>query len=84
MMRDASKALTAARKHRLWREDRVFDAWRAGMREPAAMLDTVYDEIDPRARPLAVRQILAHLERLETVGRIPPLPAEIRMQLGRG
>ncbi len=84
MMRDARKALTAARKHRLWREERVFDAWQAGQREPAAMLDTVYDEIDPRARPLAVRQVIAHLERLAAVGRIPALSAEIRMQLGRG
>ena len=84
MMRDARKALMAARKHRLWREDRVFGAWQSGQREPAAMLDAVYDEIDPRARPLAVRQVIAHLERLAAVGRIPPLPAELRMQLGRG
>ena len=83
MMRDARKALRAARRHRLWREDRVFEAWQAGQREPAAMLDAVYDEIDPRARPLATRQVIAHLERLEAGGRIPPLPAEIRRQLGR-
>lgn len=83
MMPDARKALAAARKHRLWREGRVFDAWQAGQREPAAMLDTVYDEIDPRARPLALRQVIAHLERLEAVGRIRPLPAAIRVQLGR-
>ena len=83
MIRDAPKALAEAQRHRLWREERVFDAWKSGQREPEAMLDSVYDEIDPRAKPLAVRQIVAHLQRLEALGRIPPLPAKIRAQLGR-
>lgn len=83
MMRDAPKALAEAQRHRLWREERVFDAWQSGQRAPEAMLDSVYDEIDPRAKPLAVRQIVAHLQRLEALGRIPPLPAKIRAQLGR-
>ena len=84
MLRDASEALAKARQHRLWREERVFDAWRNGQRQPEAMLDAVYDELDPRAKPLAVRQIVAHLERLEAVGRIAPLPVEIRARIGRG
>ena len=83
MIRDAPKALAEAQRHRLWREERVFEAWQSGLREPDAMLDLVYEEIDPRAKPLAVRQILAHLERLEAVGRVPPLPAKTRTQVGR-
>jgi glyoxylase-like metal-dependent hydrolase (beta-lactamase superfamily II)/8-oxo-dGTP pyrophosphatase MutT (NUDIX family) len=83
MMRNAPEALAAARQHRLWREERVFDAWLSGRRQPEAMLDAVYDELDPRAKPLAVRQVVAHLERLEAVGRISPLPAEVRALIGR-
>ena len=83
MMRDAAESLAKARQHRLWREQRVFDAWLNGQRQPEAMLDSVYDDLDPRAKPLAVRQIVAHLERLEAVGRISALPIEIRARLGR-
>ena len=56
------------RRHRLWREGLVLEAWRSGMRQPAAMLDRVYDEVPAVARPLAERQIAAHLERLDTQG----------------
>ncbi len=57
-------------RHRLWREERVLEAWRSGLREPAAMLETVYDDAPRIAHPLAERQILAHLERLEARGQI--------------
>jgi endoribonuclease LACTB2 len=56
--------------HRLWRENRIFDAWSAGTRRPADMLPTVYDDVPKEAWPLAERQILAHLERLRRQGRI--------------
>ncbi len=56
--------------HRLWREERVLAAWRAGTRSPRAMLPTVYDDAPPEAWPLAERQILAHLERLQRAGRL--------------
>ena len=56
--------------HRLWRESRIFDAWSAGLRRPADMLPTVYDDVPKEAWPLAERQILAHLERLRRQGRI--------------
>jgi len=59
--------------HRLWRENRIFDAWSAGMRRPADMLPTVYDDVPRQAWPLAERQILAHLERLRRLGRIDSL-----------
>ena len=83
MIQDVSKAALEARQHRLWREDRVFEAWESGLRDPAAMLDPVYGELDPAVRPIAVRQVLAHLERLELIGRLRRLPDEIRARLGR-
>jgi ribonuclease/clavin/mitogillin len=56
--------------HRVWRENRILDAWSAGMRKPSEMLPTVYDDAPRQAWPLAERQILAHLERLRRQGRI--------------
>ncbi len=56
--------------HRLWREEKVLDAWRRGVRAPAEMLPTVYDDVPKEAYPLAERQILAHLERLRRAGKI--------------
>ena len=57
-------------RHREWREERILEAWRCGLREPAVMLATVYDDVPEAAHPLAERQILAHLERLEARGRL--------------
>ena len=57
-------------QHRLWREERVLAAWNQGLRAPAAMLPTVYDDVPKEAHPLAERQILAHLDRLRRSGRI--------------
>lgn len=58
------------REHRLWREAKILDAWRQGVTEPTDMLPTVYADVPPIAHPLAVRQILAHLARLEGLGEI--------------
>lgn len=82
MVPRGAQALAKAREHRLWREDRVLEAWDAGAREPEAMLPTVYGELDPVLRPFAVRQVLAHLERLESIGRVTDLPDAIRSGLG--
>jgi ribonuclease/clavin/mitogillin len=57
-------------EHRLWREARVLAAWRAGRRDPAAMLPTVYDDVPREAWPLAARQVLAHLGRLRRAGQL--------------
>ena len=84
MIRDASKALAEARQHRLRREDLVLESWTNGARDPEAMLPAVYGDLDPAIRPFAVRQVLAHLERLELKGDILGLPERIRRQLGRG
>ena len=85
MFPEAGKALNAARQHRLRREDSVLAAWRDGERDPESMLAKVYDEpeLHPAARPVAVRQILAHLERLESDGRIDRLPQGVRDLIGR-
>jgi glyoxylase-like metal-dependent hydrolase (beta-lactamase superfamily II) len=56
--------------HRLAREEKVLAAWRAGLREPEAMIDLVYEDTPDAARPLAARQIRAHLERLLERGRL--------------
>ena len=67
---DAEEKLRAYARHRLWREERVLEAWEGGLREPSSMLDEVYPDLAPVARPLAERQIVAHLERLERLGRL--------------
>jgi ribonuclease/clavin/mitogillin len=56
--------------HRLWREERILEAWSAGKRTPAEMLPTVYDDVPQQAWPIAQRQILAHLDRLRKLGRL--------------
>ncbi len=57
-------------RHRQWRESRVLAAWDSGLRQPAVMLDRVYPDLAAAARPLAERQIVAHMERLESLGRL--------------
>ena len=44
--------------------------WRSGLRESREMLPTVYDDAPEQAWPLAERQIVAHLERLQRAGRL--------------
>lgn len=67
---DAEGKLVEYLRHRLAREEQILGHWRAGVREPAAMLADVYPDVIPAARPLAERQIVAHLERLERQGRL--------------
>ncbi len=81
MMRDPAAAIEGARQHRLRRERLVLRAWRSGAREPEGMIGPVYGELEPAARPLAARQVLAHLERLEEIGRIAALPESLRARL---
>lgn len=69
---DSVAKLTEYRDHRLAREAQILACWEAGEREPRAMLPRVYPEIAPAVVPLAERQILAHLVRLERRGRIRP------------
>ena len=67
---DADAKLVEYLRHRLAREEQVLASWRAGARAPAAMVAEVYPDLAPAARPLAERQIVAHLERLARRGRL--------------
>jgi ribonuclease/clavin/mitogillin len=68
---EAETKIRAYARHRLWREKRVLEAWASGLREPGLMLADVYPDVTPAAQPLAERQIVAHLERLERLDRLP-------------
>ncbi|MDH3746013.1 MAG: MBL fold metallo-hydrolase [Acidobacteriota bacterium] len=57
-------------QHRRWREEKILGAWLGGVRETEGLLNSVYDEIEPMARPLAARQLEAHLVRLRELGSI--------------
>jgi glyoxylase-like metal-dependent hydrolase (beta-lactamase superfamily II) len=57
-------------EHRLWREDRILEAWRSGLREPMELVRRVYDDVPEIAHPLAARQLQAHLDRLERRGKL--------------
>jgi glyoxylase-like metal-dependent hydrolase (beta-lactamase superfamily II)/8-oxo-dGTP pyrophosphatase MutT (NUDIX family) len=69
-IKNARAKLDEYRRHRRWREERVFEAWSAGLREPAEMLERVYDDVPVIAGLLAERQIVAHLERLQRLGKL--------------
>lgn len=69
-IKNARAKLDEYRRHRRWREERILEAWEAGLREPAEMLERVYDDVPPIAHPLAVRQIVAHLERLQRLDKL--------------
>ncbi|MDH3255561.1 MAG: MBL fold metallo-hydrolase, partial [Acidobacteriota bacterium] len=58
-------------RHRLWREERVRDAWGRGSRGED-LLASVYEDTPVLALPLARRQLLAHVQRLERLGEIQP------------
>ena len=74
MIAEPSRLLEKTRQHRLMREDRIFEAWQSGKREPEAIVEAVYEDAAPEARPIAARQVAAHLERLREIGRIAGLP----------
>ena len=70
VIKNAEAKLREYVDHRLWREERILEAWNEGRRQPSEMLPTVYDDVPKQAWPLAERQILAHLARLRKLGRI--------------
>ena len=69
-IRGAVAKLNQYRRHRLWREERVLKAWREGIEDPAEMIEKVYEDVPAVAHPLAVRQIMAHIEHLQHRGEI--------------
>ena len=64
------KLLEEVHRHRLEREAAVLAAYRAGKTTPAAMVAEVYADTPAFLHPVAQRQILAHLGRLEKLGKI--------------
>ncbi len=70
MIDKPSRLLDKTRQHRLMREDKILEAWQSGKQELEAIIDAVYEETLLEARPIAARQVLAHLEHLSVTGRI--------------
>ncbi|MCH8813829.1 MAG: MBL fold metallo-hydrolase [Chloroflexi bacterium] len=56
--------------HRLEREKQVLGLLKDGKTTPKAQLKTIYMELDKRIVPMALRQIEAHLAKLEADGRV--------------
>lgn len=66
---NAPRVLEKARAHRLDREQQVLEAWQDGLRAPEAIVTRVYpDDLPAIVRPVAARQVLAHLARLDARG----------------
>ena len=56
--------------HRHEREAQILKLMADGKRTPKAMLSAIYMELDKRIVPMALRQIEAHLAKLEAEGRV--------------
>ena len=69
---DAMGKLEEFHRHRLQREQQVWELWQAGERDAAAMVRTLYAELPPQVHGIAQRQVVAHLEHLEQIGEIEP------------
>lgn len=57
--------------HRLEREQRLVDAFAAGLRDPNDLLDAVWDDAPAPLRPVAAITLAAHLDKLAEEGRLP-------------
>jgi glyoxylase-like metal-dependent hydrolase (beta-lactamase superfamily II) len=58
--------------HRLDRERKLVAALERGERSLAALLDAAWDDVAAELRPAAAQVMQAHLEKLESEGRLPP------------
>lgn len=72
-VRDVPHKLQELIDHRREREDQILRLLAEGKRTPQAMLRVIYPELDKRIVPMAVRQIEAHLAKLEAEGRVSRL-----------
>ena len=72
VLRDGERVLTQLIDHRRAREARILDAWQNGVHDADAIVPLAYDEADvpPPLRPIAARQVLAHLDHLREQGRL--------------
>jgi len=67
---DVPRKLQELIDHRLEREEQVVRLLADGKRTPKAMLSAIYMELDKRIVPMALRQIEAHLAKLEAEGKV--------------
>ena len=67
---DVPRKLQELIDHRLEREEQVMRLLADGKRTPKAMLSAIYMERDKRIVPMALRQIEAHLAKLEAEGKV--------------
>jgi endoribonuclease LACTB2 len=65
---DVKRKLQELIDHRLEREEQVLRLLAEGKTTPKAMLSAIYMELDKRIVPMALRQIEAHLAKLEAEG----------------
>jgi glyoxylase-like metal-dependent hydrolase (beta-lactamase superfamily II) len=65
---DPKTLLTSYIEHRLMRERQVVDALRTGHSDVEAIVDCIYDGLDPALLPAARENVRAHLEKLKTDG----------------
>ncbi|HEX3736894.1 MAG TPA: MBL fold metallo-hydrolase [Solirubrobacterales bacterium] len=68
---DPATKLAEYVEHRLTRERRLLEALAAGERSRAALLTTAWDDVPPELLPMAAMAMEAHLEKLESEGRLP-------------
>jgi glyoxylase-like metal-dependent hydrolase (beta-lactamase superfamily II)/8-oxo-dGTP pyrophosphatase MutT (NUDIX family) len=61
--------------HRLEREKNILAAVESGMTEPAKIVAAVYTDVSPKVYPLAERAVIAHLEKLQSEGKVKSLTA---------
>lgn len=70
MVEDPAGTIETYLAHRRERERQVLDALEAGDRTPAAMVTTIYVDVDPLLHPAAERTVRAHLGKLVAEGRV--------------
>ena len=56
--------------HRLEREEKILEALRRGVTDPAEIVSIVYTDVSPKAYGMAERSVVAHLEKLEAEGKL--------------
>ena len=66
---DPAAVLLQHLEHRQRREDQIVAALRAGDRRPDAIVDRLYEGLEPGLKGLAQESVVAHLVKLEEEGR---------------
>ena len=66
---DPAVVLKQHLEHRQQREDQIVAALRAGDRHPGAIVDRLYEGLDPGLKRLAQESVVAHLVKLQDEGR---------------